>query len=128
MRVHVTQDVLWLDVSVANSLSVDVGNGPHKLVGVQFNNKVWHLLLHFMELLHYSVSSIWDIVHDHVQVNFIRLVSISVEALSHLNAVRVMQHFEDSKLSILVSFVLEHFLDSYGLTSFGNSSFEHHSE
>ena len=128
MRVHVTQDVLWLDVSVANSLSVDVGNGPHKLVGVQFNNKVWHLLLHFMELLHYSVSSIGDVVHHHVQVNLIRLVSVGVKALSHLHAVGVMQHLQDGQLSILVSFVLEHFLDCYGLTSFGNSSFEHHSE
>ena len=61
MRVHVTQDVLWLNVSVANSLSVNVGDGPHQLIRVKLDNKVWHLLLHFMELLHYSIGSVWDV-------------------------------------------------------------------
>lgn len=90
MRVHVTQNILWLNVSVANSLGVDVGDRPHQLVGVKLNNKVGNLLLHFMELFHYSVSGVWDVVHHDVQVNLIGLVSVGVETLSHLNAVGVV--------------------------------------
>ena len=128
MRVHITQDVLRLNVSVANSLSVDVGDRPHKLVRVKLHNKVWHLLLHFMELLHYSIGRVWNVVHHHVQVHLIWLVSIGVEALPHFHAVGVMEHFQDGELSILVSFVLKHFLNSHGLTSFGNSGLKHHTE
>ena len=81
-----------------------------------------------MELLHYSISRVRDVVHHHVQVHLIGLVSVSIEALSHFHAVWVMEHLKDGKLSVLVSFVLKHFLNSYGLTSFGNSGLKHHTE
>ena len=128
MRVHIAQDVLWLDISVANSLSVDIGDGSHQLVRVQLDDEVWHLLLHFMELLHYSICRVWNIVHHYVQVHLIGLVSVRVEALPHFNAVRMMEHLQNGQLSILVSFVLKHFLNSYGLTSFGDSGLKDHTE
>ena len=128
MRVHIAQDVLWLNVSVTNSLCVDIGDGSHQLVRVELDDKVGYLLFHFMELLHYSIGRVWNIIHNHVQVDLIGLVSVGVEALPHFDTVGVMEHLQDGELSILVSFVLKHFLNSYGLTSFGNSGLKHHTE
>jgi hypothetical protein len=78
---------------VANTLGVNVGDRPHELPGIEFNNDVGDLLLHFVKLLHYSVRRIWDVVHYHVQVHLVWLVSVCVEALTHFNAVWMMQHF-----------------------------------
>lgn len=66
MTAHVAEDVLWLDITMANAFGMDVGNTPHELVGVELNNQVWHLLLHFVELLHHSVRRVRDVVHYHV--------------------------------------------------------------
>ena len=128
MRVHIAQDVLWLDVSVANTLSMDIGDRSHELIRVELHDQIRNFLLHFVELLHHSIGSVRDIVHHHIEVNFIRLISICVEALSHFNAVGVMQHLQNGKLSVLVSFVLENFLDGYCFTSFGNSCLENYSK
>lgn len=95
MRVHVTENILWLDVSVANTLGVNIGYGPHELVRVKLDNKVWHLLLHFVELLHYSISGVGDVIHHDVEVNFVWFISICVEALPHLDTVGVMEHLKD---------------------------------
>ena len=53
-------------------------------------------MLHFEVLFHYSVSRIWDVVHDNVEVHLVRFVAVSVEALAHFYAVRVVQHLQDS--------------------------------
>ena len=81
-----------------------------------------------MELFHHSIGSIRNIVHYHVEIHLIWLVSIGVKALSHLHAVGVMKHLQDGQLSVFVSFVLEDFFDSNSLTSFGNCSLKHDPE
>ena len=128
MGAHVAKNVLGLDVPMANTLGVNVGDGPHELIRIQFDDKIWHLLLHLVELLHHSVGSVRNVIHDDVQIHLIWLLSIGVEALPHFDAVRVMQHLEDGELPILVPFVLEHFFDGYSLSGFGDSRFEYDSE
>ena len=128
MTTHITQNVLWLNVSMANSLSVNIGNAPHQLVRIELDNQIWDLLFHLVKLFHDSISSVWDIVHDHVEIHFIGLVSVGIEALSHLNTVGVVKHLQDGQLSVLVSFVLEHFLDSNCFSGLGDGGLENHSK
>lgn len=84
------ENVLGFDVSVANTQSVDVGDGSHHLIGVEFDQKRRHHLFHLQVLLHDPVDRIRYEVHDYIQVDLVGLVTISVERLSHLDAVRVM--------------------------------------
>ena len=113
---------------MANAFSMNISNAPHQLVRIELDNQIWHLLLHLMKLFHYSISSVWNIVHDHVEVNLIRLVSVGIEALSHLNTVGVMEHLQDCQFSIFVSFVLEYFFDGYCFTGLGDGGLENHSK
>jgi len=113
---------------MANALCVDIGNRAQKLVRIQLHEQVGNHLLHLEVLLHHSVGSIWDIVHNYVEVDLLGLVTVCVEGLAHLDTVGVVQHLEDLELSVLVPFVLEYLLDGYRLASLRNRRFEDHSE
>ena len=113
---------------MADALGVNVSDRAQKLVGVELDEQVWHHLLHFEILLHDAVRCVRDVVHHDIEIDFLRLVTVSVERLAHFDTVRVVQHFEDLQLSVLVSLVLEHFLDCHCLACFRNSRFENHSK
>ena len=85
-------------------------------------------MLHFEVLLHYSIGGIWDVVHHDVEVDLIRLFTVGVEALPHFDAIWVMEHLEDGELSVLISFILEYFLDGHSFSSFSDSGFEYHTK
>ena len=89
---HITENVLRLDISVTNTFGVNICNRSHQLVGVQLHNQVWYLLLHFEVLFHYSIGSVGNKVHDNVKIDFFGLISIGVEALSHFDAIWMMEH------------------------------------
>ena len=128
MSSHIAQNILWFNISMANTFSMNISNGSHQLVWIKLHDNIWHLLLHLMELLHHSICCVRDVVHYYVKIYLVWLVSISIETLSHLNAIRMMQHFQNSQFSILIPFVLEYFLDSYCFSSFGNGCFEYNTE
>ena len=90
VRVGITQNVLRFDVSMANSLGMDVGNGPHQLICVDLHNERRDHLFHLEVLFHYSVSRVGNIIHDNIQIDFIRLVTISIETLTHFNTIGMM--------------------------------------
>ena len=113
---------------MADALGVYVGDRAEQLVGVELDQEVRHHLLHLEVLLHHTVGCVWDVVHNNVQIDFVRLVSISVERLPHFDTVRMVQHFQDLELSVFVPFVLEYLLDGHCLSCFRNSSFEDDSE
>ena len=128
MGVGVDEDVLGLDVSVADALGVDVGDGAEELVGVELDEDGRHHLLHLEVLLHDAVDGLGDVVHDHVQVHFVRLLATCQEVLAHLDAVGVVQHFQNLQFSVLVALVLEHLLDGHGLARLSDRGLEHHAE
>jgi hypothetical protein len=128
MGIHITKDILRFDVSMADTFGVNIGDGSHKLIGVDFDYQIWHFLLHFVELFHHSIGCIRNVVHHNIQVNLIWLVSVGVEALAHLHAVGVMQHLEDCQLSVFVSLVLKNFFYRNSLSCFGDSGLEHYTE
>lgn len=109
---------------MTNALGVNIGNRSHQLVGVQLHDEIRHLLLHFEVLFHYSVGSVGNEVHYYVEIDLLRLVSISIEALSHFDAVWMMEHLENCKLTIFIPLVLENLLDGNSLACFSNSSLE----
>lgn len=85
-------------------------------------------MFHFEVLLHDAVSGVRDVVHHDVQVDLVWFVSIGVERLPHFNTVRVVEHFQNLELSVLVALVLEDFLDGDGLAGFRNDCFEHNTK
>lgn len=128
MSASIAQNVLWFNISVADALSVNVSNRPHKLIRVQLDYKIGDHLFHFEVLFHYSVCGIRNVVHHDVEVNLIWLVSICVEALSHFDAIRMMKHLKNRKLPILISLILEYFLDGNSLCSFCNGCLKYHTK
>ena len=125
MGLHITKNILWFNISMADSFSVDISNRSHQLVWIQFYDQVWHHLFHFKVLLHYSVGRIGNIVHNDVQIHFIRFISIGVETLSHFNAIWMMQHFQNSELTIFISLILKDLLNGDCLTCFSYGSFKY---
>ena len=85
-------------------------------------------MLHLQVLLHHSVESVRDEIHHYVEVDFIRLLSISVEELAHLHTVGVMKGLEDLKLAILVALVLKDLLNSDCLSCLRDRSLEDDTE
>lgn len=85
-------------------------------------------MLHLQILFHYSVGSVRDVVHNDVQINFIRFVTIRVEGLTHLDTIGMVQHLQNLKLSVLVALVLKDFLDGHSLSGFRDSCFKYNSE
>jgi len=128
VRGGVYEDVLGLDVSVADALGVDVGNGSEQLVGVHFDEQVGNHLLHLQVLFHDAVRRVGNEIHHYVQVHLLGLVSVRVERLAHFHAVRVMQHLQNLQLTIFVALVLENLLDRDSFPGLGNRGLEHHAE
>lgn len=115
VRVRVAQQVLRLDVSVTNSDCVNVSKRAQHLVCVELDDKRGHHLLHFEVALHNSVYSLWDVVHDDVEINFLCFVTGGVECMAHSDDVRVVEFLHDLELAVFVAAVLINFLDGDGL-------------
>jgi len=124
----IAQDVLRLDVSVANAFGVDVRDASEQLVRVKLDDECRNHLLHLQVLLHHSVGSVGNVVHHYVQVYLFRLVAIRVETLAHFHAVGVVQHLQDGQFSVLVPLVLEDLFDGDCLSGFSDGGLEHHTE
>eukprot|EP00355_Strombidium_rassoulzadegani_P008311 CAMPEP_0168618554 /NCGR_PEP_ID=MMETSP0449_2-20121227/6133_1 /TAXON_ID=1082188 /ORGANISM="Strombidium rassoulzadegani, Strain ras09" /LENGTH=162 /DNA_ID=CAMNT_0008659435 /DNA_START=443 /DNA_END=932 /DNA_ORIENTATION=- len=111
--VEVDEDVLGLDVAVADAHGVDVGDGSEELVGVELHEDLGHVLLLLHVVLHDLVEGLWDVLHHHVQVDLVGRVALRVEEVLHLDAEGVSQDLEDLELSVLVPLVLVHLLDRH---------------
>ena len=79
-------------------------------------------MLHFQILLHHFIEGIWNVVHNNIEVDLVRLIAISIERLLHFYTVRMAEHFKDSQLSIFVSLILKYLLNCNRFPSFSDSS------
>mmetsp|Transcript_104835 Transcript_104835/g.254445 ORF Transcript_104835/g.254445 Transcript_104835/m.254445 type:complete len:282 (-) Transcript_104835:109-954(-) len=118
VRPPVHEEVLRLDVPVADPHCVDVGAGPAHLVGVELNKDVRHRLLHLIVVLHDAVDRIRAILHHDIEVRLAGLVAGGVEGVLQLHDVGVPELLHYLQLAVLVALVLEDLLDCHGLTSF----------
>lgn len=72
----------------------------------------------FHIVFHYIVECIRNMFHHNIEINFILFVTICVKVMLQLNTIWMLQHFQNLQFSILIPFILEHFLDSDNLTLF----------
>lgn len=93
MRVSVAKNVLWLNVSMADTLGVNIGDRPHQLIRIELDYQIGNHLLHFEVLLHDAIGCIRNVVHYDVEVDLIGLVAICIEGLSHFDAIWMVKHF-----------------------------------
>lgn len=84
----VQQQVLWLNIAVADALRVDVGESAEKLVNVELDLKDWHGGLHLVEISRRAVDGLWNEFLDQVEVNLVLLVGVS--ACQHIAALWVL--------------------------------------
>mmetsp|Transcript_6086 Transcript_6086/g.17155 ORF Transcript_6086/g.17155 Transcript_6086/m.17155 type:complete len:342 (+) Transcript_6086:192-1217(+) len=128
VRVAVHEEVLRLDVAVADPHSVDVRTGAAHLVGVQLHEDVRHRLLHLDVMLHDTVNRVAAVLHHHVEVGLARLIPGCVEGMLQLHHIGVTQLLHDLQLAVLVPLVLEHLLDGHGLPGLDHLSLVHDPE
>mmetsp|Transcript_142131 Transcript_142131/g.354177 ORF Transcript_142131/g.354177 Transcript_142131/m.354177 type:complete len:255 (-) Transcript_142131:206-970(-) len=115
VRSAVDQQVLRLDVTVADADGVDVGASAAHLVGIKLHENVRHRLFHLVVMLHHPVDSVGAILHNHVQICLPRLFTRSVEGMFQLNDIRVPQLLHDLELSVFVALVLVDLFDRHRL-------------
>ena len=128
MGACVNENILGLDVSMADTFGVNVRNATEHLVWVKLNEQIWYHLFHLEVLFHYPITGVRYVVHYYIQIDLLGFVTVGVERLPHFDAVRVVKHFQNLQFSILVSLVLEHLLDGHSLTSLCDCRLEYYSE
>ena len=117
MTLRVYKQVLRLDVAMAVAQGVDVGKRTEALIGVQFDQKDGHWLLHLIVVFQYAIDCLWDVVHHDIQINLILLVALSVKCVLELDNIRVLQLLHYLKFTVLVSLILVDFLDGDNFSS-----------
>lgn len=73
-RCRVEQQVLGLDVAMANALRVDVGEGTEQLVSVQLDFQNGHGRLHLVEEARRAIDCLGDVFLDQVQIDLVLLL------------------------------------------------------
>ena len=117
MTLRVYKQVLRLDVAMAVAQGVNVGKRTEALIGVQFDQKDGHWLLHLVVVFQYAIDRLRDVVHHDIQINLILLVALGVKCVLELDNIRVLQFLHDLKFTVLVSFILVDFLDGDNFSS-----------
>lgn len=62
----VNKQVLWLDIAVAITKSMDVCEGSETLIRIELDQNERHLLPLLVVVLQNTVDSLRHVVHDHV--------------------------------------------------------------
>lgn len=117
MTLRVYKQVLRLDVAMAVAQGVNVGKRTEALIGVQFDQKDGHWLLHLVVVFQYAIDRLRDVVHHDIQINLILLVALGVKCVLELDNIRVLQFLHDLKFTVLVSLILVDFLDGDNFSS-----------
>lgn len=73
--VRIKQQILGLDISMANALRVDVCKSSEKLVDVELDFKNRHRCLHLVEKAGCTVHSFGNKLLYEVEINFISLIN-----------------------------------------------------
>lgn len=74
--VGIEEQVLWLDVTMADTDGVDVCQRPEELVHVQLDLEHWHDLLELCVVAQRAVDGLWDVFKDEVEVDFVFLAEL----------------------------------------------------
>lgn len=75
---RVQQKVLWLNVTMADTLRVNVCESTEELVDVELDLEDWHDCLHLVEVSRSPVDGLWDVLLYKVEVYFVLLSTASL--------------------------------------------------
>ena len=76
-RVRIKQEILRLDVTMANSLRVNVRQGTEELVNIDFDLEKGHSRLELVEEAGSTIDCFWNILQYQIEVNFVFLFKVS---------------------------------------------------
>ena len=79
-------------------------------------------------MLQYAKDSLRHIVHDHIEVDLIRFISLCVECMLQSDHVRMIQFLHDLQLPILIPLVLINLLDGDLVIVFIDRGLENYTE
>lgn len=91
---------------MGNTESVEVSESSQKLIGVQLHEDEWNSLFHFVVMFNDSMNCFRDVVHNHIQVNFIGFVTLSEKSMSKSYDVGVIKFTNDLDFTVFVSLIL----------------------
>ena len=112
MGLGVDQQILGLDVSVADACPVNVLEGPAHLISVQLDEDVGHALVVLGVVLADPVHGIWHELQHQVQVRLV-LLRGRVETVLEADDVGVVHHLHDLQLPVLKPLILQRLLDGH---------------
>ena len=92
---------------------MNVSQSSESLVSIELNQNHWHLLLHFVVMLQDSKHSFRNVIHDDVQVDLVRFVSLGVESMLQSYYIWVIELLHYLEFPVFVSLVLIHFFNGY---------------
>ena len=90
MILRVNQDILWLNITMTNTASMNVADASEHLISVHLYQKIRYWLLHLYIMSHNAIDCVRDVVHNDVQVNFILLFTLCEESMFHFYYIRVV--------------------------------------
>jgi hypothetical protein len=74
----IQQQILGLDIAMADALRVNVGQRSEQLINVEFDFEYGHGLLQLAKVSRGAVDCLWDIFKNEVEVDFISLLRVSL--------------------------------------------------
>ena len=77
-RGRIEQQILWLDVAVADALRVDIGKGAEELIDVELHFEYGHCSLHLVEIARCPVHGFGNVFEYEIQVDLVLLSAKSV--------------------------------------------------
>jgi len=111
VRGGVDQQVLRLDVAVADALRVDLGHRAEHLPALELHQHQRQVLLVLGLGARDARDRVGYELRDRVQLQLVLLLALGLEGVLELDDVRVVQLAQDLQFSVLLALVLLHLLD-----------------
>ena len=107
---------------------MNISQGFKSLVSIELHQNYRHILLHFVVVFEDAEDRLWNIVHYHVEVNLIRLITLSIKCMFQRYHIWMDKLFHDLELTIFIALVLIHLFNSNLLIIFINCCLKNYTE
>ena len=107
---------------------MNISQGFKSLVSIELHQNYRHILLHFVVVFEDAEDRLWNIVHYHVEVNLIRLITLSIKCMFQRYHIWMDKLFHDLELTIFIALVLIHLFNSNLLIIFIDRCLKNYTE
>ena len=107
---------------------MNISQGFKSLVSIELHQNYGHILLHFVVVFEDAEDRLWNIVHYHVEVNLIRLITLSIKCMFQRYHIWMDKLFHDLELTIFIALVLIHLFNSNLLIIFIDRCLKNYTE